>query len=444
MTVSTRPRGRMAARLLAAGLVAGALASGGALVAGCNRSPDPATAKAAPPAIPVTAAEVARRDVAVQIRAIGNVQALSTVSVLSMINGEVIEVGFAEGQEVAHGQRLFRIDPRPLQAALLQAQATLAQHHALVKQAEANLARDQVQLANAQVDEQRYAKLVQGGFVAREQYDQIRTTALALAATLEADRAAVETAKALVRADEALVENARVQLSYTEIRAPIGGRTGNLLLHQGNVVKANDVGNPMVVINRVHPIYVTFSVPQEQLEPIKRYQAAAPLVVEASLTGQPSSVVRGRLTFVNNTVDASTGTIQLKATFENDENLLWPGQFVNVGLVLTRQAGALVIPSQAVQSGQQGTYVFVVKPDQTVEVRPVAPGAPDGRDVVIATGLAAGERVVTDGQLRLVPGARVDVKAATPASAPATAPGAVPGAAPAPAPSAPKGGKGGA
>jgi membrane fusion protein, multidrug efflux system len=433
-------RGRMAARLLAAGLVAGALASGGALVAGCNRSPDPATAKVAPPAIPVTAAEVARRDVAVQIRAIGNVQALATVSVLSMINGEVTEVGFAEGQEVEQGQRIFRIDPRPLQAALLQVQATLAQHQALVKQAEANMVRDQVQLANARVDEERYRKLVEGGFVAREQYDQIRTTALALGATVEADRAAVETAKALVRADEAAVENARVQLSYTEIRAPIGGRTGNLLLHQGNVVKANDVGNPMVVINRVHPIYVTFAVPQEQLEPIKRYQAVAPLVVEASLTGQAASVVRGRLTFVNNTVDASTGTIQLKATFENGENLLWPGQFVNVGLVLTRQVGALVIPSQAVQSGQQGTYVFVVKPDQTVEVRPVAPGAPDGRDVVIASGLAAGERVVTDGQLRLVPGARVDVKAA----APAAAPGAVPGTAPAAAPSAPKGGKGGA
>jgi len=370
------------------------------------------------------------------------VQALATVSVLSMLNGEVTKVHFLEGQEVAAGSLLFSIDPRQLQAQLLQAQATMAQHQAMVTQAEANLAKDTAQLENAKVEEQRYKKLVEGGFVAREQYDQIRTTALALGATVEADRAAVETAKALVRADEAAVENARVQLSYTEIRAPIGGRTGNLLLHQGNVVKANDVGNPMVVINRVHPIYVTFSVPQEQLEPIKRYQAAAPLVAEASLTGQSSSVVRGRLTFVNNTVDASTGTIQLKATFENDENLLWPGQFVNVGLVLTRQAGALVIPSQAVQSGQQGTYVFVVKPDQTVEVRPVAPGAPDGRDVVIATGLAAGERVVTDGQLRLVPGARVDVKAA--ASAPATAPGAASGTAPAAAPSAPKGGKGGA
>ncbi len=264
------------------------------------------------------------------------------------------------------------------------------------------------------MDEQRYRKLVEGGFVAREQYDQIRTKELTLAATIDADRAAVETAKALVRAGEAAVENVRVQLSYTEIRAPIGGRTGNLLLNQGNVVKANDVGNPMVVINRVHPIYVAFSVPEAQIEAIKRYRAAGDLPVEAQVTGQPGGVVRGRLTFMNNTVDPSTGTIQLKATFENTENALWPGQFVNVALTLTKQVGAVLVPSQAVQSGQKGQYVFVVKPDQTVEARPVVPGAADGRDVVITSGLAAGERVVIDGQLRLAPGTRVEVKPAAP------------------------------
>jgi multidrug efflux system membrane fusion protein len=222
----------------------------------------------------------------------------------------------------------------------------------------------------------------------------------------------VETAKALVRAGEAAVENVRVQLSYTEIRAPIGGRTGNLLLNQGNVVKANDVGNPMVVINRVHPIYVVFSVPEAQLEAIKRYRAAGELPVEAQVAGAPGGVVRGRLTFVNNTVDPSTGTIQLKATFENSENALWPGQFVNVALTLTRQLGAVVVPSQAVQSGQKGQFLYVVKADQTVEARPVVPGAADGRDVVITSGVTVGERVVVDGQLRLVPGARVDVKPA--------------------------------
>jgi multidrug efflux system membrane fusion protein len=384
------------------------------VLAACDKGADPATAKGAPPVVPVTATEAAQRDVPVQIRAIGNVQALATVSVQSMINGEVMKVHFAEGHEVPAGALLFTIDPRQLQSALLQAQATLAQHQAAVLSAEANQARDMAQLENARVDEQRYRKLVEGGFVAREQYDQIRTKELTLAATIDADRAAVETAKALVRAGEAAVENVRVQLSYTEIRAPIGGRTGNLLLNQGNVVKANDVGNPMVVINRVHPIYVAFSVPEAQIEAIKRYRAAGDLPVEAQVTGQPGGVVHGRLTFMNNTVDPSTGTIQLKATFENTENALWPGQFVNVALTLTKQIGAVLVPSQAVQSGQKGQYVFVVKPDQTVEARPVVPGAAAGRDVVIASGLAAGERVVIDGQLRLAPGTRVEVKPAAP------------------------------
>jgi membrane fusion protein, multidrug efflux system len=394
---------------------------GATLLVGCDRA-EQATAKSPPPGVPVTAADAMVRDVPVQIRAIGNVQALATVSVLSMINGEVLKVHFSEGQEVPAGSPLFTIDPRQLQAQLLQAQATMAQHQAAVKQAEANLAKDTAELENAKIEETRYKQLVEGGFVAREQYDTIRTKELTLTATIDADRAAVETAKALVRADEAAVENVKVQLSYTEIRAPIGGRTGSLLLHQGNVVKANDVGNPMVVINRIHPIYVAFSVPEAQLAEIKRYQAAAPLPVEAQVNGVPGGVVRGKLTFVNNTVDPTTGTIQLKATFENNENALWPGQFVNVALTLTRQLGAILVPSQAVQSGQKGQYVFVVKADQTVEARTVVPGAVDGRDVVIASGLQPGERVVTDGQLRLAPGTRVDVKT-TPPGTPAPAAG---------------------
>lgn len=408
-------------RLAAGAALAGALLAG-ALIVGCDRRADTAAAKTPPPGVPVTVADVVTRDVPVQIRAIGNVQALATVSVLSMINGEVMKAHFGEGQEVAAGAPLFTIDPRQLQAVLLQVQATLAQHQAMVKQAEANLAKDTAQLENAKVEEQRYKKLVDGGFVAREQYDQIRTTEQTLSATIEADHAAIETAKALVRADEAAVENARVQLSYTEIRAPISGRTGNLLLHQGNVVKANDVGNPMVVINQIHPIYVVFSVPEAQLAEITRYRAQGDLPVDAQAPGAPGGVVRGRLTFVNNTVDQSTGTIQLKATFENTENALWPGQFVNVALTLTRQPNAVVVPSQAVQNGQKGQYVFVVKADSTVEARPVVPGPPDGRDVVVTSGLQAGERVVTDGQLRLVPGARVDVKMAAPEPAPGAAP----------------------
>jgi multidrug efflux system membrane fusion protein len=394
----------------APGLVAAGWLLAGLLLAGCEKGPDNATAKATPPGVAVTVADAMQRDVPIQVRAIGNVQPLATVAVLSMINGEVLRVHFTEGQEVPAGALLFTIDPRQLQAQLLQAQATLAQHQAAVKQAEANLARDMAQLTNARVEEERYRKLVEGGFVAREQYDQIRTRELTLAATIDADRAAVETARAMVRASEAAVENVRVQLGYTRIHAPIGGRTGNLLLHQGNVVKANDVGNPMVVINQIHPVSVAFAVPEAQLEEIKRYRARGELAVDAQVPGYAAGAVRGRLTFVNNTVDPNTGTIQLKATFANTENALWPGQFVNVALTLTKQVGAVVVPSQAVQSGQKGQYVFVVKPDQTVEARPVVPGVPDGRDVVITSGLAAGERVVTDGQLRLVPGARVDVK----------------------------------
>jgi multidrug efflux system membrane fusion protein len=401
-------------RLGAAALLVGALASAVVLTA-CDKAADPATAKSPPPGVAVTVAEVVARDVPVQVNAIGNVQAFSSVSVQSMISGEVLKVHFSEGQEVPAGAPLFTIDPRQLQAALLQAQATLAQHQAAVMQAEAILAKDTAELENAKVEEERYKRLLDREFVAREQYDQIVTKGRTLTATIDADRAAIETAKALVRADQAAVENVRVQLSYTEIRAPIGGRTGNLLLHQGNVVKANDVGNPMVVINQIHPIYVAFAVPEAQLDEIKRYRAAGDLPVEARPPGAPGSVARGKVTFINNTVDPSTGTIQIKATFPNDDNALWPGQFVNVSLILTRQPNALVVPSKAVQSGQKGQYVFVVNADQTVELRPVVPGATDGRDLVIANGLKAGELVVTDGQLRLVPGARVDVKPAAPA-----------------------------
>ena len=382
-------------------------------LAGCGDRPgDGPNAKAAPrpAAVPVAVTDVVARDVPVQVRAIGNVQAYSTVSVLSLVGGELFKIHFTEGQDVKAGDLLFTIDPRPFQAALLQAEAQLAQHKAQIAQAEANLTKDTAQYENARVEEERYKKLADGGFVAREQYDQVRTTEQSLAATIDADRAAVNTARAVVQADQAMIENAKLQLSYTEIRAPIDGRTGNVLIHQGNVVKANDVGNPLVVITRIHPIYVAFAVPEQHLDRIKQYRAAGELVVEATTQGPGERTARGELSFVNNTVDASTGTIQLKATFPNTDNALWPGQFVNVVLTLTTERSAVVIPSRAIQPGQQGSYVFVVKPDLTVESRPVVVAFADGEDSVIAKGLAPGERVVTDGQLRLVPGARVEIK----------------------------------
>lgn len=380
------------------------------LLAGCSDRASGKPDSGGGPAVPVTVADVLQKDVPVQLRAIGNVQAYSSVSVLSQISGEIVRVHFAEGLDVRQGDLLFTIDPRPLEAALQQAQAALNQQRAQFQQAEANLARDQAQLENARVQERRYRDLVEKEFVAREQYDQFHTNAEALQATVQAGRAAVENARASIRAAEAAVENARVQLSYTAIRSPMSGRTGNLLIHQGNVVKANDVGNYLVVINQIHPIYVAFSVPEQYLADIKRYRAAGTIRVEALSQGK--ALGQGQVTFVNNTVDVATGTIQLKATFPNTDNALWPGQFVDAMLTLTTQPNATVVPSQAVQTGQQGAYVFVVKPDLTVEPRPVVVARTFEGETVIERGVTPGERVVTDGQLRLFPGAKVEIKPA--------------------------------
>lgn len=332
-------------------------------------------------AVPVTIGKVVQKTVPVQLRAIGNVEAYSTVSVKSQIGGELIRIHFKEGQDVKKGDILFTIDPRPYEAAL--------------KQAEANLARDTAQLENARVDARRYGELVSKGYVAQQQYDQIQTNAAALEATVLADKAAVESAK--------------LQLSYCFIHFPIDGRTGSLLSHQGDMIKAN-ADNPMVVINQIQPIYVTFSIPEQHLQQIKRYMAEGKLKGEAIIPGDENSPVQGIVTFVDNTVDTSTGTIKLKGTFENKGKRLWPGQFVNVVLTLTTQPDAIVVPSQAVQTGQQGLYVFVVKSDLTVESRPVVTGRNLDGEVVIEKGLEPGEQVVTDGQLRLVPGAKVEIK----------------------------------
>jgi multidrug efflux system membrane fusion protein len=332
-------------------------------------------------AVPVTIGKVVQKTVPVQLRAIGNVEAYSTVSVKSQIGGELIRIHFKEGQDVKKGDILFTIDPRPYEAAL--------------KQAEANLARDTAQLENARVDARRYGELVSKGYVAQQQYDQIQTNAAALEATVLADKAAVE--------------NAKLQLSYCFIHFPIDGRTGSLLSHQGDMIKAN-ADNPMVVINQIQPIYVTFSIPEQHLQQIKRYMAEGKLKGEAIIPGDENSPVQGIVTFVDNTVDTSTGTIKLKGTFENKGKRLWPGQFVNVVLTLTTQPDAIVVPSQAVQTGQQGLYVFVVKSDLTVESRPVVIGRNLDGEVVIEKGLEPSEQVVTDGQLRLVPGAKVEIK----------------------------------
>jgi multidrug efflux system membrane fusion protein len=342
-----------------------------------------------------------------QVAAVGIVQASATVSVKSQMAGEIHEVHFTEGRDVKRGDLLFTVDPRPFEAALRQAEAALGQRQAEVSQARANLARDLAQQEWAQVQERRYKALLDRELIAREQYEQIRTNASAMEATVRAIRAAEENARAAATAAQAAVDNARLQLAYTRIHAPIDGRTGNLLVQRGNVVKANE-DNPLVVIAQVRPIHVSFGVPEHYLAAIKRFQAAGTLRMEARVPNQASTA--GALTFVNNTVDPSTGTIQLKATFENTDNVLWPGQFVETTLTLASET-AVVVPSQAIQAGQQGPFVFVVKPDLRVESRKVAPGRRLERETIVTSGLAAGERVVTDGQLRLVPGAKVEIKA---------------------------------
>jgi multidrug efflux system membrane fusion protein len=377
---------------------------------GCS---DRATAQRtppAPPAVPVGVAEVMQRTVPLQVAAVGNVQAYSTVSVKSQVAGEIHQVHFTEGRDVKRGDLLFTIDPRPFEAALRQAEAALGQRHAEVSQARANLARDLAQQEWTQTQEKRYHELLAKDLIAREQYELLRTNMAAMEATVRAGRAAEDNARAAATAAQAAVDNVRLQLAYTQIRAQIDGRTGNLLVQRGNVIKANE-DNPLVVIAQVRPIYVSFAVPERQLAAVKRYQAAGNLRVEARVPNQAPAT--GALTFLNNTVDPTTGTIQLKATFANAENVLWPGQFVETTLTLTNEP-AIVVPSQAIQPGQQGPFVFVVKPDSTVEARRIEPGRRLERETIVIRGLIPGERIVTDGQLRLVPGARVDVKDAKP------------------------------
>jgi membrane fusion protein, multidrug efflux system len=408
--------------------------------AGCSDRASGTPARGAtPPPVPVMAAEATEKPVPLDISAIGNVQAFTTVGVKSQVAGQIMQIHFAEGRDVKRGDLLFTIDPRPFEAAMRQAEATvgrdvaqlrqaeaaLTQRRAEIQQALANLERDTAQLENARTQERRYRELVQKELIAREQYDNFRTQMSALEATVAAGRAAVENARAsalaaeagvenvraVIKADQAVVDNARLQLAYTTIRAPMDGRTGNLGVQAGNVVKANE-GDPMVVIAQVHPIYVSFAVPEHHLSSIKRHQTKDGLAVRATPPGAPKAAT-GRLTFVNNAVDATTGTIQLKATFDNADSALWPGQYVDVMLTLTTEQ-AITVPAEAVQSGQQGPFVFVVKPDLKVEPRPVQTGRRVGAETIIVRGLAAGERVVTDGQLRLVPGAKVDIKPAKP------------------------------
>lgn len=361
---------------LGAGTVLAAFCA--ASIAACHAKPDRLPQR---PPVPVSAAYSELRTIPVQITAIGTGEAYSTVSVKSMVSGQIMKVFYKDGQYVRKGQLLFEIDRRPYEAALLQARA--------------NMARDKAIYQNDKRDAKRYELLVKKDYVPREQYDQIRSNAVAQGAVVDADKAAIQ--------------NIMVQLDYCMIRSPIDGRTGSTQIQLGNVVKANDV--PMLTIARVNPIYVDFSVPERYLPEIKKYNRAGGLKVAAAIPGLPANAPEmGRLTFINNQVDAATGTILLKGTFPNAKRLLWPGQFANVTVELTTAPNSVIVPSQAVQNGQEGQYVFVIKPDMSVDMRPVRTGVTYDGFTVIEKGISQREHVVTDGQMRLVPGAKVSIK----------------------------------
>jgi membrane fusion protein, multidrug efflux system len=336
--------------------------------------------KAKPPdeRIPVTVATVQQKDMPVEIRAIGSVQPLQTVAVRALVGGQLTRVWFREGEEVRRGQTLFTIDPRPLQAAFDQVQA--------------NVARDEAQLRNAEAERTRYAELVKKDYVTREDFDRIS--------------AGADAARAVVAADRAAIENARLQLSYCNIVAPLDGKTGSLQVHAGNIVRANDT-IPLVVINEVHPINVQFAVPERDLGSLRT--GAMGMTVVASPQGSGPAET-GRLTFIDNAVDPTTGTITLKASFSNDDRALWPGQYVNVAVTLSNRPNAIVVPAQALQTSQRGQYVYVVKSDNGVEMRPVAVTQQVDQQAIIEHGVSAGETVVTDGQLKLTPKSKVEIK----------------------------------
>lgn len=332
-------------------------------------------------AVPVTTASVVQKSMPVEIKVIGTTEPYSTVAVHSQITGELTSVNFKEGDDVKKGQVIFTLDRRPLEAA--------------VDQAQANLAKDQAQATNARAQAARYQDLLKRGIATHEQSDQMISNAAALDATVAADRAALESAK--------------VQLAYATITAPLSGRTGALMVHAGNLVRAADT-LPLVVINQVAPIYVSFGVPEAQLPELKRYMTRERLGVQAVPPNDQEAPSTGVISFVDNTVDPTTGTIKIKGTFPNQDHRLWPGQFVNVVVRLTTQANAVVVPAAAVQTGQQGSYVFVVKDDKTVDMRTVQVERVANSEAVIKDGLKTGETIVTDGQLLLVPGSRISVK----------------------------------
>jgi len=358
-----------------------------------------------PPPTPVTVAVATEESIPEEITGIGAVEPSATVQIKSQIAGELTAVHFTEGGNVKKGDLLLEIDARPYQEALRQAEAATAKDRAQLQQAEANLAKDNAQMKNAETLAARYDSLRKDGVTSREQSEQMQTNLEALKQSARADQAAIESSRAAVENDLASAERAKLELAYCQIRSPISGRAGNLLVHVGNLVKVSDVA--LVVINQIEPIFVSFGVPEQYLGDIRKNSGDRKLPVLVSLQEDSHKIAHGFLAVIDNTVDNTTGTIRLKATFDNQERVLWPGQLVNVSLTLDTLKNLTVVPAEAVQAGQQGQFVYVVKSDKGVEIRPVTVGRTVEKKIVVSKGVAVGETVVTDGQLLLYPGAHV-------------------------------------
>lgn len=384
---------------------AGLIVVTAALLAGC-KSANLVRSSGPPAAVPVSVALSEIESVPVDVRAVGNVEASAVIQVKSQVSGQLVKVGFEEGADVKEGDLLFVIDERPYQDALQQAQSAVAKDTALLAQAQATLNRDVAQSKSLIADAKRYADLERDGVVSKSQSEQSTSAAEAIQATIGADQAAVESAKANIESDRTAINTAKLNLSYCEIHSPVSGRSGNLLVHQGNLVAAN-AATPLVTVNRIRPIWVSFGVPETYLPAIRQSAASGPLPVTVALQNDASKTARGMLSVIDNTVDPATGTIKLKATFENTDALLWPGQLVDAALILGTAQNVVVVPAEAVQPGARGQVVYVVKPDQSVELRQVTVGITRGNKSVIEKGVGGGERVVIDGQLRLFPGAKI-------------------------------------
>ncbi|HKY45480.1 MAG TPA: efflux RND transporter periplasmic adaptor subunit [Pyrinomonadaceae bacterium] len=397
------------------------------ILAGCSNQAQPKFER--PPA-PVVVSTAVSQDVSNYMDALGKIVARETVAIQPQVSGRITKIHFTDGANVRRGQLLFTIDPRPFEANLKQAQANLAKDAAAKKQAEANLAREVAREKWGLTQVERYRQLVEQGVVPHEQYQQLRADYDSLKANTEAARAAVRSADETIKVDNAAIETAKVQLSYCYIHSPIDGRAGQRLVDIGNVVNpggpsnAESGGTPnnaLLVIERLDPIYADFTISQNHLTAVQDQMRAGTLNAEVRLPDVTNDPVTGKLTFVDNAVQSETGQVTLRATIPNPDHRFWPGRFVNVRLLLGSIPGAVLIPAAAAQMSANGQYVYVVKPDSTAEQRNVSLGQRQGDLIVVEKGVAAGEKVVTNGQLGVTPGGKVAIEQPREANSPATA-----------------------